>query len=83
MLEYRIIRSDRRTLSLQITDEGLVVRAPKRMTDRQIRQFVEQKEKWIPEFRQEVRDPSFADKRTVLLSMFILTSQARFESKRQ
>ena len=47
MEQYRIIRSDRKTLSLQITGDGLVIRAPKRMSERQILQFVEQKEAWI------------------------------------
>ena len=47
MTDYRIIRSNRKTLALQITREGLLVRAPLRMPDRQIRQFVEEKKSWI------------------------------------
>ena len=47
MTDYRIIRSNRKTLALQITDEGLLIRAPLRMPDRQIRQFVEEKKSWI------------------------------------
>ena len=47
MVNYRIIRSSRKTLALQITDEGLLVRAPLRMSEGQIRAFVEAKKGWI------------------------------------
>ncbi len=49
-LEYRydIIRSDRKTLSLEVRKDGkLLVRAPKRMKDKEIARFVEQKSAWI------------------------------------
>ena len=42
MIDYQLIRSNRRTLSIGIDGEGaLVVRAPKRMPVRQIEAFVE------------------------------------------
>ena len=48
MIEYRLIRSDRRTLSISVDREGaLVVRAPKRMSRREIEAFLEQKRNWI------------------------------------
>ena len=53
MVNYRIIRSNRKTLSLQITDEGLLVRAPLRMPEGQIRAFVEQKRSWIEKHLQK------------------------------
>ncbi|MBQ6266716.1 MAG: M48 family metallopeptidase [Clostridia bacterium] len=45
--EYRIIRSDRKSVALQVRPEGLIVRAPKRMSDRQIKAFVESRSDWI------------------------------------
>lgn len=48
MYEYKVIRSDRKTLSLQITVEGaIVVRAPKRLKDKDIARFVNEKNAWI------------------------------------
>lgn len=50
MIDYRLIRSDRRTLSISIDREGaLVVRAPKRMSKSEIEAFIRQKERWIAE----------------------------------
>lgn len=47
-LSYRLIRSDRRTLSLGIDGEGaLVVRAPRHMPLRGIEAFILQKRGWI------------------------------------
>ncbi len=47
MPEYKVIRSARRTLALQLTPEGLTVRAPLRATDAQIERFVASHEGWI------------------------------------
>ena len=47
MREYRIIRSDRRTLALQIKDGALLVRAPRRVSERQIADFVASHQAWI------------------------------------
>lgn len=46
-MQYKIVRSHRKTLCLEITGEGLLVRAPFRATDADIRAFVESKQKWI------------------------------------
>ena len=47
-INYRIIRSKRKTITLIIDpEEGLLVRAPERITDRQIEQIVRQKSNWI------------------------------------
>lgn len=47
-MPYRVIRSDRRTLSLQITREGeVLVRAPRRATNASIEAFVKQHRVWI------------------------------------
>ena len=47
-MEYKLIRSSRKTLSLQITPTGeVVVRAPNRLSRREIDAFVLSKEGWI------------------------------------
>ena len=48
MVEYTLIRSSRRTLGLEITaDLRIVVRAPRRCSQRQITDFVARHEDWI------------------------------------
>ena len=48
MVDYTLIRSSRRTLGLEITaDLQIVVRAPKRCSQRQIADFVARHEDWI------------------------------------
>ena len=47
---YQIIRSKRKTISLEIRPDGtLLVRAPRRLSDRAIRDFVLSKESWLRE----------------------------------
>lgn len=48
MREYELIRSRRKTLALELTREGrLLVRAPKRVSQKQINAFVTAHEDWI------------------------------------
>lgn len=47
-ISYTLIRSPRKTISLEIRHDGtLLVRAPKRMSDRAIREFVASKSDWL------------------------------------
>ena len=47
-IAYRVIRSNRRTVAIQIMPDGsVVVRSPKQYPDAQIRSFVESKAAWI------------------------------------
>lgn len=46
-ISYRIIRSNRKTLGLEINEKGLTIRAPRRATNTEIREFVLKNEKWI------------------------------------
>ena len=46
-MEYRLIRSRRKSVAIQITKDGVLVRAPFRMPERVIRSFVESKRGWI------------------------------------
>lgn len=49
-MTYRLIRSRRRTVALEITREGeVVVRAPLRMPQRDIDAFVSSKQRWLAE----------------------------------
>ena len=46
--EYELVRSERRTLSAEITPDGrLLVRAPRRMSIAQIEKFLSERELWI------------------------------------
>ena len=48
MQEYTIIRSRRKTMCLQVKEDGqVVVRAPLRMPKQQIQEFVQKHESWI------------------------------------
>jgi len=46
-MECEIIRSERRSFSLQVRNGGVIVRAPLRASDKQIREFVRSHEDWI------------------------------------
>lgn len=46
-ISYKLIRSDRRSIGVQITAEGVVVRAPRRMSDAEIDRFVQSKRDWV------------------------------------
>ena len=46
-IDYEIIRSDRRTLGLQVRDGRVIVRAPRRVTKEQIERFVAAHAEWI------------------------------------
>lgn len=55
-MEYTLIRSDRRTLAVEIRADGtVVVRAPKRMPERQIARFVAERQQWIETHVQKQR----------------------------
>ncbi len=57
MIDYTVIRSDRRTVSLRLTKEGdVVVRAPRRCSQRDLDEFVQSKSDWILAQRQELLD---------------------------
>ena len=46
-MEYEITRSRRKTLSMQIKDGRVVIKAPLRTTDAEIRQFLEKHRSWL------------------------------------
>jgi len=49
-ITYSVIRSSRKTVSLELRPDGsILVRAPKRLSDRAIRDFVASREDWLRE----------------------------------
>ena len=55
-MEYKIVRSGRKTLSLEITKNAeLLVRAPSKLPRERIEKFVLQNEKWINEHLERAR----------------------------
>lgn len=64
----KIIRSKRKTIALQLTDEAtLIVRAPFEVSEETINKVVFKHQKWIEKKKNEVlsRDPKFAEKEFV------------------
>ena len=55
-MEYTLIRSDRKTLQLQVTPEGIVVRAPKKMPQKEIEAFVNAHAGWIEKHAARVEE---------------------------
>ncbi len=48
MYEYRLIRSGRRTVAIQVTEDcEIIVRAPKLFSQRKIDKFIEEHDEWI------------------------------------
>jgi len=57
-MDYQIIRSKRKTMSLEVTGDGrILVRAPLHLSDGRIRQFVTDHDRWLQQAlaRQQVR----------------------------
>ena len=46
-MEFEIIRSERKTVSAQIKEGKLIIRAPRRATNEEINRFVQQHKQWI------------------------------------
>ena len=57
-ISYTLIRSSRKTLSLEVRPDGTVtVRAPRRLSEKAIRDFVASKESWLREKLQKYESP--------------------------
>lgn len=77
-MTYQLIRSSRKTLSIQITPAGeVVVRCPQRMPKREIDAFVKEKRDWIEGHLAKMaalpRLPSFTEEQ-----LEVLADQARY-----
>lgn len=54
--ELKIFRSKRKTISLQVTGDGIIIRAPLRMSEREIMSFAEKHREWIRKRREKIRE---------------------------
>ena len=55
-LHTTILRTKRKTLSLELKEEGLLVRAPKRMSNREIQSFILSKKDWIERHQKNINE---------------------------
>ncbi|MBR5246994.1 MAG: DUF45 domain-containing protein [Clostridia bacterium] len=46
-INVRIIRSNRKTLSIELKPDEIIARAPMRMNEKEIYKFIESKKDWI------------------------------------
>lgn len=79
MTEYRLIRSDRRSLSLSIEPDGTVlIRAPRRLAKAEIDRFVQSHEHWIAAHREKaIRRAEFDQSHFSPDQMAVLTARAK------
>ena len=54
--EIELIRSDRRTISIEIRPSGIIVRAPRRMSSEEISAFLNKKKSWIERHSRQMRE---------------------------
>ena len=55
-MDYKLIRSKRKTLSMQMTSDGLIVRVPLRCSQKQIDEFLESHKAWIDKAKQRIEE---------------------------
>lgn len=56
-ITYQVVRSSRKTIALEIRPDGtLLVRAPSRLSDERIRQFVLSRQDWIREHQRKYQN---------------------------
>jgi len=64
-VRVRVVRCRRKTVGIQVTDEGeIVVRAPLRISEKEIRRILEEKRGWIEKGLAKVREREKAPKLT-------------------
>ena len=52
--EIELIRSDRRTISIEIRPSRIIVRAPRRMSSEEIAVFLTKKKAWIDKYSRQM-----------------------------
>ena len=77
MLQYRIIRSDRQTIGLEVQAGKVIVRAPRKARKRDIDVFVKENKEWIrqklKEFPKGLSAPYLTEKELGVLSEYART----------
>lgn len=64
-MEYELIRSARKTLSIEIRNGRVLVRAPLNVTDREINRFLDQHNDWIEKHLAQAQSVPDAEKLTM------------------
>ena len=79
-MNYQIIRSKRKTLSLQINqDAELIIRAPQRLADKEIQAFIAEKSSWIERKQQQTKFLKVSDPPLDMgLVLFVFLFSRRF-----
>lgn len=73
-LEYTLIRSKRKTISLEVRGDELIVRAPYRTAKREADAFVQKHEAWIAKKRAQIAAQKAQERQTPKLSEADLTA---------
>ena len=82
MNEYTLIRSRRKTISLEMRDDGtLVVRAPNRTIRREADAFVQKHEQWIEKHRKKMEERRIQTQQVRRLTDAELKALARLAKK--
>ncbi len=55
-MDYKIIRSNRKSVAIQVTEDGVIVRAPRFMSDKEVAYFVSKNEAWIEKHQQKLAE---------------------------
>lgn len=78
-MEYNVIKSRRRTMSIEVSERGVTVRAPLRQSDREISEFVASHAAWIRKNLERVREQmaSAGERRLTGEDVARLTEDAR------
>ena len=80
-ISYQIIRSQRKTMSLEIKPDGqIIVRAPLRLSQVRIRRFVEQKQEWILKNLEKIQKSDVLERLGLEKDKYILLSAHREEN---
>ena len=67
-MDYTLIKSRRRTISLEVRGDELIVRAPNRTTRREADDFVRRHERWIQKKRRQIAERSAREQAVPKLS---------------
>lgn len=67
-IQYQVIRSGRRTLSMELSPKGLLVRVPYAVSQEQIEAFIRSNEKWIETHRAKLKKAMEAQSGAELLT---------------
>ena len=77
-MKYKIIKSKRRSVGIQVTDDGdIVVRAPLKLSNKDIERIVNEKKSWIEKTLKRISERKSAEKDVVPLTIDELNELAK------